>query len=44
MQIKEHPESGVYVKGLTQKIVKSAQDMDTLMTQGNANRTFIANT
>eukprot|EP01147_Barroeca_monosierra_P001040 gene1040-4276_t len=38
LDIKEHPESGVYVKGLTQKIVKSAQDMDTLMTQGNANR------
>ncbi|EGD73006.1 Kif3b protein, partial [Salpingoeca rosetta] len=38
LDIKEHPESGVFVQGLTQKIVKSAEDMDTLMTHGNANR------
>ncbi|KAJ3336846.1 Kinesin-like protein kif3b [Gonapodya sp. JEL0774] len=38
LELKEHPEKGVYVKDLSSKIVKSVKEMDDLMAVGNSNR------
>lgn len=38
MQVKESPDSGVYVKDLTTFVVRNADDMDKIMTKGNVNR------
>ncbi len=38
LQIKEHPEIGVYVKGLSSKVVGSAEELDKIMTKGNQSR------
>ena len=36
--MKERSDTGVYVKGLSNRTVKTAQEMDSIMTQGNQNR------
>lgn len=38
LEMKESPESGVYVKDLTTVVIKNIQEMDKLMTSGNKNR------
>ncbi|KAI9220634.1 P-loop containing nucleoside triphosphate hydrolase protein [Blastocladiella britannica] len=38
LELKEHPESGVYVKDLSSFVVKDGEEMDKLMNQGNKNR------
>eukprot|EP00047_Mylnosiga_fluctuans_P024708 m.168525 g.168525 ORF g.168525 m.168525 type:complete len:760 (-) comp9910_c1_seq9:718-2997(-) len=38
LEVKERPDTGVYVKGLSDVTVKSAMEMDAIMTRGNANR------
>ncbi|KAL5269991.1 hypothetical protein ACHWQZ_G003463 [Mnemiopsis leidyi] len=38
LEVKERPDVGVYVKDLHQFSVKSAEDMDKIMTVGNKNR------
>lgn len=38
LELKEHPESGVYVKDLATFVVKNVQEMDKLMDVGNKNR------
>ncbi|KAI8801655.1 P-loop containing nucleoside triphosphate hydrolase protein [Cladochytrium replicatum] len=38
LDVKEHPEKGVYVKDLSAFVVKSVDEMDNLMTLGNNNR------
>ena len=38
LDLKEHPERGVYVKDLSTYVVQNAEDMDKLMALGNANR------
>eukprot|EP00039_Didymoeca_costata_P008337 m.110559 g.110559 ORF g.110559 m.110559 type:complete len:711 (-) comp14043_c0_seq3:1689-3821(-) len=38
LQVKESPDSGVYVKDLTTFVVRNADDMDKIMTKGNVNR------
>ncbi|KAJ3192198.1 Kinesin-like protein kif3b [Irineochytrium annulatum] len=38
LELKEHPETGVYVKDLTSYVVKSVEDMDRYMTIGNSAR------
>ncbi|KAI8847665.1 P-loop containing nucleoside triphosphate hydrolase protein [Chytridium lagenaria] len=35
LELKEHPETGVYVKDLSTYVVKSVEEMDQLMTFGN---------
>jgi len=35
LQVKERPDIGVYVKGLSSFIVKSPDEMDKLMAKGN---------
>lgn len=38
LEVKESADKGVYVKDLTKFVVKSAADMDKIMTKGNSNR------
>jgi kinesin family protein 3/17 len=38
LEIKEHPDIGVYVKGLSSFVVRSAEELDKIMTKGNSNR------
>ncbi|TPX55052.1 hypothetical protein PhCBS80983_g05643 [Powellomyces hirtus] len=38
LELKEHPETGVYVKDLGTHVVKSVPEMEALMTLGNKNR------
>lgn len=38
LELKEHPETGVYVKDLSSYVVKNVTEMDKLMAFGNANR------
>ncbi|KAI8911609.1 P-loop containing nucleoside triphosphate hydrolase protein [Gorgonomyces haynaldii] len=38
LDLKEHPETGVYVKDLAAIVVKSVEEMDNLMTVGNKHR------
>ncbi|KAL7748910.1 hypothetical protein RI367_005824 [Sorochytrium milnesiophthora] len=38
LDVKEHPETGVYVKDLTSFVVKNSEEMDKLMAVGNRNR------
>ena len=38
LELKEHPESGVYVKDLASFVVKNVADMEKLMEFGNKNR------
>ncbi|KND04175.1 uncharacterized protein SPPG_01608 [Spizellomyces punctatus DAOM BR117] len=38
LDLKEHPETGVYVKDLSAHVVKSVPEMEDLMTIGNKNR------
>eukprot|EP01137_Pigoraptor_chileana_P001459 Opistho-2@39130 len=38
LELKENPETGVYVKDLSSFVVKSASELDNLMTNGNKNR------
>ena len=38
LELKEHPDTGVYVKDLSKYVVDSADDLDRLMTLGNKNR------
>lgn len=38
MQVKEHPETGVYVKDLSAFVVRSVEDMEMAMTKGNSLR------
>ncbi|EDQ89939.1 uncharacterized protein MONBRDRAFT_16629 [Monosiga brevicollis MX1] len=38
LQVKEHPDTGVYVKGLSDYSVKSVEEMEAIMTRGNKNR------
>ncbi|RKP00389.1 hypothetical protein CXG81DRAFT_13292, partial [Caulochytrium protostelioides] len=38
LPLKEHPETGVYVKDLSSTVVKSVDEMERLMTLGNKNR------
>lgn len=42
LPVKEHPEIGVYVKGLTSFVVKSADELDKIMTKGNLGRALLA--
>ena len=37
-ELKEHPETGVYIKGLTMHIVKSIPEIERLMNMGSKNR------
>lgn len=39
LDLKEHPEKGVYVKDLSQVVVGSVEAMDEIMNMGNSNRT-----
>eukprot|EP00026_Physarum_polycephalum_P004441 Phypoly_transcript_04460.p1 GENE.Phypoly_transcript_04460~~Phypoly_transcript_04460.p1 ORF type:complete len:706 (+),score=158.05 Phypoly_transcript_04460:223-2118(+) len=39
LDLKEHPDKGVYVKDLSQKVVRSVEEMDNVMNVGNSNRT-----
>eukprot|EP01047_Picozoa_sp_COSAG01_P105056 COSAG01_NODE_34309_length_549_cov_19.568889_1_plen_81_part_10 len=39
LELKETPESGVYVKDLSSYVVKSAQEIQQVFTAGNQNRT-----
>eukprot|EP01137_Pigoraptor_chileana_P035052 Opistho-2@28502 len=38
LQLKEKPDTGVYVKDLTSIVVKSAKEIDRVMSEGNKNR------
>ncbi|KAI9190363.1 hypothetical protein H9P43_001797 [Blastocladiella emersonii ATCC 22665] len=38
LELKEHPDTGVYVKDLSSFVVKDVTEMDKLMNQGNKNR------
>lgn len=38
LDLKEHPDTGVYVKDLSTFVVKSVEEMDLLMETGNKNR------
>jgi len=38
LELKEHPENGVYVKDLSSYVVKNASEIERLMTIGNKNR------
>ena len=38
LQVKERPDIGVYVKGLSSFIVKSPNEMEKLMAKGNKSR------
>lgn len=38
LDIKERPDTGVYVKDLTSVVIKDIEEMDALMSQGNKNR------
>jgi hypothetical protein len=38
LELKEHPENGVYVKDLSQVVVKNADEIDKLMKMGSSNR------
>ena len=38
VQVKERPDVGVYVKGLSSFIVKSPSEMEKLMAKGNKSR------
>jgi hypothetical protein len=38
LELKEHPETGVYVKDLSSYVVKNVAEMDKLMAFGNSNR------
>ncbi len=38
LDLKEHPETGVYVKDLSAVVVKSVEELEKLMDVGNANR------
>ncbi|KAI9105271.1 P-loop containing nucleoside triphosphate hydrolase protein [Phlyctochytrium arcticum] len=38
LDLKEHPETGVYVRDLSSHVVKCVPEMETLMTVGNKNR------
>jgi len=38
LELKETPDTGVYIKGLTSKVVKSAQEINAVLRQGNKNR------
>jgi kinesin family protein 3/17 len=38
LELKENPETGVYVKDLSSYVVKSVEEIDNLMTKGNKNR------
>ncbi|ORZ31702.1 P-loop containing nucleoside triphosphate hydrolase protein [Catenaria anguillulae PL171] len=38
LELKEHPESGIYVKDLSSFVVKDVEEIDKLMNQGNKNR------
>ncbi|KAJ3369545.1 Kinesin-like protein kif3b [Allomyces arbusculus] len=42
LDLKEHPDTGVYVKDLSSFIVRSVDDMDKYMAQGNKNRAVAA--
>eukprot|EP00466_Bigelowiella_natans_P016562 jgi/Bigna1/87357/estExt_fgenesh1_pg.C_190148 len=39
LPVKEHPEKGVFVQGLTHTVVKSSAELITIMDKGNGNRT-----
>uniref|UniRef100_A0A7S3Z776 Kinesin motor domain-containing protein n=1 Tax=Lotharella globosa TaxID=91324 RepID=A0A7S3Z776_9EUKA len=39
LAVKEHPEKGVFVQGLTHTVVKSAAELNVIMEKGNNNRT-----
>lgn len=38
LEMKEHPERGLYVKDITSKVVTSVGEMEKVMIQGNKNR------
>jgi len=38
LELKENPETGVYVKDLSSYVVKNVEEIDNLMTKGNKNR------
>lgn len=40
LEVKERPDTGVYVKDLSEFTVHNADDMDRMMTYGNKNRKF----
>jgi kinesin family member 1 len=41
-QIREHPDLGIYVEGLCELVVKSGEDVMTLLEQGGAVRRVAA--
>eukprot|EP01116_Phalansterium_solitarium_P004864 TRINITY_DN1604_c0_g4_i2.p1 TRINITY_DN1604_c0_g4~~TRINITY_DN1604_c0_g4_i2.p1 ORF type:complete len:861 (-),score=300.97 TRINITY_DN1604_c0_g4_i2:520-3102(-) len=42
LELKEHPEYGVYVKDLKAEVVKTVNEMDLVMRKGNTNRSVAA--
>ena len=40
LEVKERPDTGVYVKDLSAFVVNNADDMDRIMNVGNKNRKF----
>ena len=38
LELKEHPETGVYVKDLSKHVACNADELNTIMTKGNKNR------
>ena len=42
LELKESPDTGVYIKGLTSKVVKSVEEINSVLRQGNKNRSVAA--
>ena len=40
LELKESPDTGVYIKGLTSKVVKSVEEINAVLRQGNKNRSI----
>ena len=40
LELKESPDSGVYIKGLTSKVVKSVEEINAVLRRGNKNRSI----
>lgn len=40
LDLKESPDTGVYIKGLTSKVVKSVEEINAVLRQGNKNRSI----
>ena len=40
LELKESPDTGVYIKGLTPKVVKSVEEINAVLRQGNKNRSI----